>query len=202
MGKKVSQTSLKISKKEKKEFNSLIRLLRPKVYITDSSSFKRLVQDLTGNGASNPNTSSSSLHPQKKHNLVDEEQIPVVHIIDDQDREDQGDTEGSLDASIDTSTLDDSSELCNQVFMSDQEFNQLCYQIYSDDTTTTTTTKNYEGSTADQLLVDDMLPFQDLESWLLDTDHPYDPFFNNGFAQIDQQVSIYDYELSGLQSSN
>lgn len=56
MGKKPShsQSSLKISKNsEKKSLNSLISALRPKVYITDSLSFKQLVQELTGNG--NPN---------------------------------------------------------------------------------------------------------------------------------------------------
>ncbi|CAN6573898.1 unnamed protein product [Malus baccata var. baccata] len=195
MGKKVSQqtASLKISKKENKEFNSLIRLLRPKVYITDSSSFKRLVQDLTGNGASNPITTSSSLlHPQKKHRppVEEEKEIPVVVDIE---------PEGSVDVSTDTSF--NSSELCSQVFINDQEFKQLCYQIFADDHTTTTTSTS-EGSAEEQLLVDDMLPFQDLEQWLnLDTvyDQPnHDPFSHYGYAQIDQQVSIYDYELSGL----
>ncbi|KAM1113189.1 hypothetical protein ACFX13_046826 [Malus domestica] len=195
MGKKVSQqtASLKISKKENKEFKSLIRLLRPKVYITDSSSFKRLVQDLTGNGASNPITTSSSLlHPPKKHRppVEEEKEIPVVVDIE---------PEGSVDVSTDTSF--DSSELCSQVFINDQEFKQLCYQIFADDHTTTTTSTS-EGSAEEQLLVDDMLPFQDLEQWLnLDTayDQPnHDPFSHYGYAQIDQQVSIYDYELSGL----
>ncbi|OWM78770.1 hypothetical protein CDL15_Pgr002941 [Punica granatum] len=54
MGKKLSyhQSSLKISKHEnKKSFSRLISALRPKVYITESSSFKQLVQELTGNGS-------------------------------------------------------------------------------------------------------------------------------------------------------
>ncbi|KAM1113188.1 hypothetical protein ACFX13_046825 [Malus domestica] len=195
MGKKVSQQtiSLKISKNENKEFNSLIRLLRPKVYITDSSSFKRLVQDLTGNGTSNPITTSSSLsHPPKKHRppVEEEKEIPVVVDIE---------PEGSVDVSADASF--DSSELCSQVFMNDQEFNQLCYQIYADDHTTTTTS-TLEGSAEEQLLVDDMLPFQELEQ-LLNLDAVYhqpnhDPFSNYDYTQLDQQVSIYDYELSRL----
>ncbi|KAM1373708.1 hypothetical protein ACFX2I_024375 [Malus domestica] len=192
MGKKVIQqtTSMKISKKDNKEFNSLIKLLRPKVYITDNSSFKRLVQDLTGNGASNPITTPSSLsHPLENYRpLVEEKkEIPVVVDLE---------PEGSVDVSTDASF--DSSELCSQVFMNDQEFNQLCYQIYSDDHATTTTSSS-EGSAEEQLLVDDMLPFQDLEQWLdLDTvyhEPNHDPFFNYGYAQLDQQVSIYDYEL-------
>ncbi|KAG8386705.1 hypothetical protein BUALT_Bualt03G0176800 [Buddleja alternifolia] len=48
MGKKSSQ---KTSKHEKKQqINCLIKILRPKVYITHSSNFKTLVQQLTGNG--------------------------------------------------------------------------------------------------------------------------------------------------------
>lgn len=49
------QESAKTSKKEIVEnkklqkLNSLIKVLRPKVYITDTSGFKRLVQELTGN---------------------------------------------------------------------------------------------------------------------------------------------------------
>lgn len=54
MGKKFSQDSVKISKmsssNKKINLNSLIKVLRPKVYITDSSTFKTLVQELTGNG--------------------------------------------------------------------------------------------------------------------------------------------------------
>ncbi|GLT28290.1 hypothetical protein SLA2020_032320 [Shorea laevis] len=53
MGKKISQAPAKISKsniEKKQRVNSLIKVLRPKVYITDSSSFKKLVQELSGNG--------------------------------------------------------------------------------------------------------------------------------------------------------
>jgi hypothetical protein len=185
MGKKVSQTSVKISKKEKKEFNSLIRLLRPKVYITDCSTFKTLVQDLTGNGSSNISiTTSSSSHPQQQH------KVPVVDV-----EEYQVEPERRTSVEVSTDTSFDSSEFCNQeVFMNDQELNQLCYQMYSDDTTTTNILEGSSPSTADQLV--DMSPFQDLESWLLGSE-PFDPF-NNGYGQFDQDFSIYDYELSGL----
>lgn len=56
MAKKQStQSSRKISnnKSDKKCFNSLIKVLKPKVYITDSSNFKTLVQELTGNNNNN-----------------------------------------------------------------------------------------------------------------------------------------------------
>lgn len=60
MGKKVIMNnfqSQKISKNNshnngnKKNFNKLIKLLKPKVYITESCNFKNLVQQLTGNGS-------------------------------------------------------------------------------------------------------------------------------------------------------
>ncbi|KAK9924118.1 hypothetical protein M0R45_032505 [Rubus argutus] len=184
MGKKVSQTSVKISKKEKNEFNSLIRLLRPKVYITDCSSFKTLVQDLTGNQSSNISITTSPSHPQ---------QLQRVPIVDVEEYQVEPERSTSVDVSNDVSF--DSSELSNQqVFINDQELNQLWYQLYSDDTTTTNIVEGSSPSTSDQLV--DMLPFQDLESWLLGTE-PFDPF-NNAYGQIDQEVSIYDYELSGL----
>ncbi|KAI3465926.1 hypothetical protein Pfo_022589 [Paulownia fortunei] len=70
MGKKSSsKTPMKIHKQEKKQhLNSLIKILRPKVYITDSSNFKNLVQELTGNGKyspvpSPPPSTSVSLSP-------------------------------------------------------------------------------------------------------------------------------------------
>lgn len=46
-----SQGQLKTCKDDQKQINSLLKTIRPKViYITDSSSFKRLVQKLAGNG--------------------------------------------------------------------------------------------------------------------------------------------------------
>lgn len=43
----------------KKHLNKLIKLLKPKVYITSYSNFKTLVQQLTGNGSISP---ISSIH--------------------------------------------------------------------------------------------------------------------------------------------
>lgn len=52
MGKKSSKSAspMKASKLEMKPQLNLMKILRPKVYITDSSNFKTLVQELTGNG--------------------------------------------------------------------------------------------------------------------------------------------------------
>ena len=66
-----SQGRLKTCKDDEKQINSLLKAIRPKVYITDSSSFKRLVQELTGNGRY-----AMSLPP------IDEldDQVPVISI--------------------------------------------------------------------------------------------------------------------------
>ncbi|KAG6407128.1 hypothetical protein SASPL_130111 [Salvia splendens] len=55
MGKKSKQSS-PLTKQEKKQQsnNTLMKMLKPKVFITDSSNFKSLVQQLTGNEASSP----------------------------------------------------------------------------------------------------------------------------------------------------
>ncbi|KAF5201475.1 hypothetical protein FRX31_008944 [Thalictrum thalictroides] len=74
MGKGVSQASHNISKSDKKSVNSLIKVLRPKVYITDSSSFKKLVQELTGNGRE---PISPFTPPPKQEQL--HHQVQVVH---------------------------------------------------------------------------------------------------------------------------
>ncbi|KAL8507914.1 hypothetical protein ACS0TY_018460 [Phlomoides rotata] len=54
MGKKKSSKSPpKIPKHEKKpQIHNLNKIVRPKVFITESSNFKNLVQELTGNGNS------------------------------------------------------------------------------------------------------------------------------------------------------
>ncbi|KAL2466685.1 vq domain-containing protein [Abeliophyllum distichum] len=66
MGKKPKSTQvpMKIPRKNnKKQITSLLKILRPKVYITDSSNFKTLVQQLTGNGNSTLLLSSPSPSP-------------------------------------------------------------------------------------------------------------------------------------------
>lgn len=42
----------------------------------------------------------------------------------------------------------------------------------------------------------DMMAYQDLESWLLEME-PF-PFYHDYAHMFEQEVSIYDYELSGL----
>lgn len=72
---------MKISKQEeRKQLNSLIKVLKPKVYITDSSRFKNLVQELTGFDKkvnSIPPPLNLPMLPQRA------ESHPVVEIQDD-----------------------------------------------------------------------------------------------------------------------
>lgn len=176
MGKKLNQASLKITKKEKQEFNSLIKVLRPKVYITDSSSFKKLVQELTGNRTS---TTTSSPTPLEQKMVENSTQIEAEALRDH--------TETSVEVSVSTeATTSSSHESCYTALM-DNEFNQVCNQICLEDTV-------LEDSVAG-LPLDHLWAYQNLES-LLCGDELY-PFFNC-YAQIEQDVSIYDYELSGL----
>lgn len=164
------QASLKVSKNER-QLQSLIKVLRPKVYITDSSSFKRLVQELTGNGSSI--TSPPTIEPD-----VQLANVPVIDI------KDQKDPESSIEASF--ASLEYSSELCHQVLLS-EELNQVWNPIYLDDSTFEDSRVNHEVG---------LLDYHDLESWLLEME-PLIPFYND-HAHFEQEVTIYDYELSGL----
>ncbi|XWS47459.1 hypothetical protein CRYUN_Cryun14cG0153800 [Craigia yunnanensis] len=184
MGKKIlSQVQEKISKSssEKKQLNSLIKVLRPKVYITDSSSFKSLVQQLTGNGTSAtvsqsilPSSSSSYSLPQ-----IVEKLVPVIDVGLD----DHGNPESSLESSFDESL--DSFQVCNHLAWSSEEINQPYHPMHFDETISEHLFMNIQQQ--------DSLAYGDLQS-LLQLDG--DSF--NLHSQIQQELSIYDYELSGL----
>ncbi|KAK4275577.1 hypothetical protein QN277_018633 [Acacia crassicarpa] len=69
------------------EFDDLINDLKPKVYITDSSSFKQLVQDLTGNNNNNngsPNSSSTfEVHDDDVQLLhQNHHQVPLMSSVE------------------------------------------------------------------------------------------------------------------------
>ncbi|OAY26900.1 hypothetical protein MANES_16G083700v8 [Manihot esculenta] len=165
MGKKQSKASSKISNNEKKQLNSWIKVLRPKVYITDSSSFKSLVQELTGNETTTTTTTMTTTI-SKPQTVEGKLRVTTTSI------EDHGDSESSLE----TSSTFDSSESPNQVL----SLPEGPSQSYIEDKGSDDLWVNQEG---------------DLESLLLDIDpHP----FYGCFSQIYQeQISIYDYEISG-----
>ncbi|XVE78508.1 hypothetical protein DITRI_Ditri13aG0150700 [Diplodiscus trichospermus] len=83
MGKKIlSQVKVKtckVSSEKKRLMNSLIKVLRPKVYITDNSNFKSLVQQLTGNGTSDIPSEALSSSPSFAPQIV-EKFVPVVDV--------------------------------------------------------------------------------------------------------------------------
>ncbi|KAF9682832.1 hypothetical protein SADUNF_Sadunf05G0149200 [Salix dunnii] len=112
MGKKVSQASMKISKKEKNQLSSLIKVLRPKVYITDRSSFKRLVQELTGNGKTVP----SPPPPSKPQTVL--ENVAAVTV------EAHGEPVSSMETPIDASV--DSIDFGDELVSFTEELNQPC----------------------------------------------------------------------------
>ncbi|EXC25810.1 hypothetical protein L484_019444 [Morus notabilis] len=93
----------------KKDFSNRIKVLRPKVYITDSSNIKRLVQNLPGNGTSS--------EPSRERSRI--EKVPIIDIYD----QDQGEPESSLEV-VSIGATTDSSDDNNQVFL-DQDFNRV-----------------------------------------------------------------------------
>lgn len=81
MAKRLTKPSLKISKKEHThQFKSLIKALKPRVYITNSSDFKNLVQELTGNGSQS--LAQSSFSPPLTTPVVSPEPARVIQIDD------------------------------------------------------------------------------------------------------------------------
>ncbi|KAJ4728740.1 VQ motif containing protein [Melia azedarach] len=155
-----------------------MQVLRPKVYITESFNFKRLVQDLTGNG------SSTTQFPPPLTRSATETQLENIDapVIDNRNEDDGGRGQSSLEAY--------SFEFCNNLLSPSTEgVREEESQMYLNDAT-------YDMLSTNQAAGADWLAYQDLESWLLDIEQqPCSSF--NGFGQH-QEVSIYDYELSGL----
>lgn len=187
MGKKISKNP-----HEKKQLNSLIKVLRPKVYITDSSSFKNLVQELTGSGNTTTSTTVSS-PPDLSYNpdQITVDEISTIHIEDDvhvHARE----LESSLEASSDAST-EYSFELYNQQVLFPEDLERRYYsQIYQQGESNVTSSEFLLMNQQEE----ELLSYGDLESLLVDVE-PY-PLYNTTCNQIQQEVSIFDYELTGL----
>ncbi|XVF31771.1 hypothetical protein REPUB_Repub17cG0021000 [Reevesia pubescens] len=171
MGKKVSQGASTKTSKNEKQLHSLIKVLRPKVYITDSSSFKQLVQELTGY------RTQITAKPEEALEKV----VPAVIEIVDQ---------GEIPAATTTLSMDSSFCLfksCHQAFQL-EEMNQLTGLMQ---------TADHDISMYDHVPLStnqqtDWSAYQNLESWLLDGE-PY-------CTQHEQEVSHFDYDelLSGL----
>lgn len=200
------------SNKNKKDLNSWIKVLRPKVYITDSSSFKSLVQELTGNGSSSslpiPPTSSSATTATTSPPLPGKAQM--VEIQDDYypQVEPESSTDVTLDVSVDDSSDDQywySSHL--QVLLTSHDddhqdhYHDDNHQVYNQITNLGDTSLE-DWTTMNEIQDLELLDYHGgAESWLVDVDdhllHPCSSY--KGHVQsTEQEVSIYDYELSGL----
>ncbi|OMO85535.1 VQ motif-containing protein [Corchorus olitorius] len=215
MGKKVitHPASAKPSNKNhhEKQLHSLIKVLKPKVYITNSSSFKKLVQELTGFQT----TTQTSCDHNPKPEQVRESKIPVIELDDQLEGDDQIMPAAAAAAAtiLSTDSSFSSLELCDNYMFDDQAFHQLeeINQIPTTDEMMSRFEDDhhvyYPLSTNYQQR--NWLEYQNLESWLLDTaDQPFPYNYcynNNGFSstqnnveQQDHQLSVFDYELSGL----
>ncbi|OMO95889.1 VQ motif-containing protein [Corchorus capsularis] len=219
MGKKViSQVKVKISKKnsekkkEQQQLNSLIEVLRPKVFITDCSSFKTLVQHLTGNGTSSSSSQvSHELLPSPPSSSTSSPQTQIVPaVIDvDQDHIDHHaagnvNPESSMETYSFDASVDESFQVCNsnhylglngdyQILNQAYDYDPLPFQ----DTNSTENDHFLMDINVDQQEVgNSLMAYGDFESLLLDEQILYPSL--NVYSQIQQEVSIYDYELSGL----
>ncbi|KAK8476640.1 hypothetical protein V6N13_131673 [Hibiscus sabdariffa] len=167
--KKVSQALPKTFKKEK-QLHSLMNVLRSKVYITDSSSFKQLVQELTGY------QSRITDVPEEVENVPVMENIemaaPSVSVT-------------SLDSSLYTFEsseqafqLEEINQESGPMQTADQDmsmFNHVPLSVSQGDT--------------------DWSAYQNIESWLFDADD-HEPYsWYTGSILIEQETSLSDYEL-------
>ncbi|CAI9089019.1 OLC1v1023504C1 [Oldenlandia corymbosa var. corymbosa] len=186
MGKKlISQiASTKISKNEKKNLNSLIKILKPKVYITDASNFKRLVQDLTGNRDSI--MPSYYVPPSIPKPVISSRQVPAVVVdIDDEDddhhRHDHATPyrEHSFDSSVESSEASMLTSFNTSPAESPQELDATLF----------------ERDLASHKAVD--LPvYGDIESWLMEIDSYNYQLSNSTIPAYHQQVGgdhLHDY---------
>uniref|UniRef100_A0A7N0SX51 VQ domain-containing protein n=1 Tax=Kalanchoe fedtschenkoi TaxID=63787 RepID=A0A7N0SX51_KALFE len=202
MGKGVA-SSLKVSMNIEKrpQFNSLINVLKPKVYITDSSSFKKLVQDLTGNGSccssSRTSSSGSGCYGSRDPSLSPPPFEPEVEKVDVQII-DVGEQESF--SAYDLLSFDP----LEQYYLDDQT-----YANSSDESSNLAWEANLSFSNMDQLFLENQLPvadaewsaYQDLESWLLDTDqqplqyHDHNGYdFNNVIGAHEQEAAAFSLD--------
>lgn len=153
MGKKLNEVSSPISKNKKQQFNSLIKVLKPKVYITDTSNFKRLVQELTGNGSNEISTPPTN----KPSQIIDQH---IVDIVQDGDQFSLQ-QDNSVEQVMSVDSLDSFDSVWNQVILN-EEIDQTWRQIYEDVTAVDSSINHNQNM--------DLLACQEIESWLLDSD--------------------------------
>ncbi|KAH6775461.1 hypothetical protein C2S52_013022 [Perilla frutescens var. hirtella] len=177
MGKKSSQSSpTKISKHEKKPHlnTNLMKILRPKVYITDTCNFKRLVQELTGN-RQYPPLESSPPPPTTVPLSPPAWEVPFVE----------------------TSYQD----FDHNIYQDNNNYMSSCNDVVSfgsssspDLSVTASLSREFEES-------EKMEFYRGLESMLMEMDSgssDYDACYDQMFRQDHDQVCVYDYDLSNF----
>ncbi|KAI3410278.1 Lipase_3 domain-containing protein [Psidium guajava] len=206
MGKNIvtlNQASLKISKHQKRhqqqqqQFNSLIKVLRPRVYITDTSCFKKLVQELTGNGTSEHDDDHLLVRRESLKKAIT---VPQIEDHRRRRRRHQGDDSSNRYLSNHTSSpLSSSDGVSNRQVLDETYFFEE--ELMTLEHSTSNSNPMFDSLSTSAGSVHSKSPSfscEDLESWLLDMEMlPAAPFCN-GLAQLEPEVSIYDYELSGL----
>ncbi|KAJ4849065.1 hypothetical protein Tsubulata_037810 [Turnera subulata] len=157
-----------VCKKEKRQFHNL-EVLRPKVFITDSSNFKRLVQELTGNNG------TSSISPPPPAELAATNNGRIMGMGDQPYQQ-----ESSMESLFVEGLIVDSLELCDQLCVSEEAISQVdndrAYVDYH---------AAFDASNP-MMQAEDLSPYRDFEMWLLDGDDDSCSFFN-GYAQSEQQ---------------
>ncbi|KAK1566443.1 hypothetical protein Q3G72_000020 [Acer saccharum] len=187
---------------KKQQLNHLIKVLRPKVYITDTSNFKSLVQQLTGN-INATSSSSLSLPPSSQSSPLDRTEV-VLHVEDDhhihggdhqlpQQSNTNCSAEEANSSSFEASVDNDHSfdQLCdiNVNVLSSLEAENGCRVQLNEISSSSSMNEQYSSW--------DWLAYQEIESWLLDDVH-VDRHRHN----YQPEVSVYDYELFSWANMN
>ncbi|OIT37590.1 hypothetical protein A4A49_54851 [Nicotiana attenuata] len=154
----------------KKQLNNLIKFLKPKVYITNSSNFKNLVQELTGNGSSSPMISSPP--PPDHHHDHDQRLQFIDHQYQEYSQELSIDSsKGSIPSSFNTF----------EASFQEPSFSWLDSNNYS--------------NMGNQDQMDFSEEYRNIETWLLEMDSytSYHHQYEGHVPFIQEQVSVDDY---------
>lgn len=163
--KKVTQpatASLKTPKNEK-QLHRLEKFLRPKVYITDSSSFKQLVQELTGY-----QTRTTNIPPEEVEKVPNMENIEIAST--------------AMDSSF---CMFDSFEQGFQPEVINQE--SALMEVADPDMSMF----NHVPLSTSQLQTN-WIAYQNLESWLFDA-NDHESSWHTGCSLIEPETGLFDY---------
>ncbi|TXG54543.1 hypothetical protein EZV62_019799 [Acer yangbiense] len=189
---------------KKQQLNHLIKVLRPKVYITDTSNFKSLVQQLTGN-INATSSSSLSLPPSSQSSPLDRTEV-VLHVEDDHHIHGGDDHQLPQQSNTNCSAEEANSSSFEASVDNDHSFDQLCdinvnmlssLEAENGSRVQLNEISSSSSSMNEQYSSWDWLAYQEIESWLLDDVH-----VDHHRHNYQQEVSVYDYELFSWANMN